>query len=311
MVAPLVRSVGRALGRPVGRRALAGVLRLIQVARPVRSVFLSAVLLLGASGGGAGAQMRPLDPVEWAPFHQDGGLVTVGGSVLFGQRAALLGSEGRLVEYGELVIAMRVDRVVIHVGGAPIRTFDQQTRYREPAEGVRPGDDSRSDAGTVWASTTVALGVDEGSDPSAARWAARFGVRLPTTDDVQGLERDETDFFVSLARRQDLGEWELSTELGASIFGVHGDRHAQTDPYQYQLALRRAVGAESAVRPYAELTGHVDTRTHGAPLGNDHLSELRLGAEIGARRFLNVAAIVGLATHSPDFGIRVRVGTVY
>ena len=252
--------------------------------------------------------MRPLDPIDWSGFAHPGGDVAVGAMALTGQRAALLGSEGRLLELGLLEMAFRFDRVLIHVVGSAARGFHPESRFAAPATGVRAGDDDRWDVGTVWASTTVALGVPEGKDPRDARWAVRFGVRLPTTDDVIGIERDETDFFASLGRRHRVGSWEVAGELGASIFGVHGERFAQTDPYQYALGARRV---DDAVRPYAELTGHYDTRTNGAPRGNEDLSELRLGVELGSKRFVDLQGIVGLARYSPDFGVRVRVGTAF
>ncbi|MDH3224837.1 MAG: hypothetical protein OEO23_14045 [Gemmatimonadota bacterium] len=252
--------------------------------------------------------MRPLDPIKWAAFSAPGGVASLGVTVLSGQRAALLGSKGRFLDLGVLDASFRFDRVLVSVGGSGTRRFTQQDRFSAPAPGVREGDDDRSDAGVVWASTTVALGVPEGESPRDARLAVRFGVRLPTTDDVQGIERDETDFFASVGGRHVRGAWELSGEVGAGIFGVYGERFAQTDPYHYAVGVRR-LGQRA--RPYAELTGHFDTRTNGAPRGNEDQSELRLGAEIGGLRWLDLHAIVGLAEYSPDFGVQVRVGTVF
>ncbi len=268
----------------------------------------AAFIVCVSSAHTVAAQMRPLDPIEWEAFSAPGGRASLGLAVLSGQRAALLGSKGRLLDLGMVSAAFRVDRVVITVLGSARRAFDQQERYSEPAEGVRPGDDDRSDAGTVTIATTVALGVPAGGDPGTASWAARFGVRLPTTDDREGLERDETDVFASVGGRHRTDAWELAGELGASIFGVHGNRFAQTDPYQYAAAVRM-LGRRA--RPYAHVTGHVDTRTHGPPRGNDNLSEVRVGAEIGGRRWIDAAAILGLSRHSPAWGVRVRAGIVW
>ncbi len=281
-------------------------LRFVGHVRRSAPLFLLTIALTTPAPGSA--QMRPLEPVDWQAFSASGGRASLGAAILAGQRAALLGSKGRLLDLGVVHASFRVDRVLITVGGSARRTFVQEERYSEPAEGVRAGDDDRSDSGTVSVSTTVALGIPAGANPGRAAWAVRFGVRLPTTDDVQGLERDETDVFASVAGRQRRGAWEVDGELGASIFGVQGDRFAQTDPYQYAGGVRWLGGS---ARPYARITGHVDTRTHGPPRGNENLSELRFGAEIGGSRWLDAEAIVGLARHSPAWGVRIRAGVTF
>lgn len=251
------------------------------------------------------AQMRPLDPIDWAGFDEQRGSVSIGGTVLSGQRAAFLGTEGRLVEVGAVEFAFRVDRLLLHVAASPYRRFTGSDRFDEPEVGVEPGAGTRVDAGTVVASTTVPLGGDGARRGRTQQFALRFGVRLPTTDDVVGLERDETDAFATVGTRRVIGAWDLAGEVGFGIFGVRSPDGGQTDPILYAASIRRT-GA--LLRPYAEWTGHHDTRANGAPRGNENLSEVRLGVELGTRWWVDAHAIAGLSTFSPEVGGRLRVG---
>lgn len=253
-------------------------------------------------------QLRPVEPIDWTGFEEERGSMSIGAMVLGGQRAALLGTEGRLVELGTLEFAVRVDRLLIHVRASPYRRFVQSARFddrfAEPAVGVERADGTRVDAGTVLVSTTLPLGRSGARDTGRQQFVVRFGMRLPTTDDVIGIERDETDVFLSVGTRRVVDAWDLAAEVGVAIFG-RATGEGQTDPILYGASIRRT-GA--AIRPYAEWIGHHDTRRGGAPRGNENLGEVRIGLRTGDRWWLDAHAIVGVAEFSPDVGGRVRLG---
>jgi hypothetical protein len=251
------------------------------------------------------AQLRPVDPIDWAGFEEARGSVALGGTLLSGQRAAFLGTAGRLVEVGALELTFRVDRLLLHVVASPYQRFTGSDRFAEPAVGVERRDGARVDAGSVVASTTVPLGGSGARTARAQQFALRFGMRLPTHDDAIGLERDETDVFATFGTRRVVGAWDVAGEVGFGIFGVRSPTGGQTDPILYAASIRRD-GA--LLRPYLEWTGHHDTRAQGAPRGNENLSEVRIGVEVGNRWWLDAQAIAGLSTFSPDAGGRVRVG---
>ena len=273
-------------------------------ARGVAVVWVALVALL-ARPTAVDAQLRPLEPIDWQGFEEERGSVSVGGTLLSGQRAAFLGTEGRLLEVGAMELTFRVDRLLLHVVASPYRRFTASDRFADPAVGVEPGEGARIDAGSVVATTTVPLGGPGARDAGRQHFALRFGMRLPTSNDVVGLERDETDVFATVGTRRVVGAWDLAAELGFGVFGVRSPDGGQTDPVLYAASVRRT-GA--VVRPYAEWTGHHDTRSVGAPRGNENLSEVRLGLEVGTRWWLDAHAIAGISTFSPDVGARLRVG---
>ncbi len=266
---------------------------------------LAALAAAGTSAFPAHAQLRPMEPIDWPGFEEERGSVSVGGTLLRGQRAAFLGTEGQFVEVGAVELTFRVDRLLLHVTAAPYRRFSGSIRFAEPALGVEQREGARIDAGSVVVSTTVPLGDSGARSAGRQHFAVRFGARLPTSDDVVGLERDETDVFATVGTRRVVGAWDLAGELGFGIFGVRSPDGGQTDPVLYALSIRRA---GSRVRPYAEWTGHHDTRALGAPRGNENLSEVRIGVELGSRWWLDAHAIAGISTFSPNLGGRIRLG---
>ena len=118
----------------------------------------------------------------------------VGGSLLQHQRASLAGTEGRLMEIGDLSATLRTGRVAIEVAGTAARVFDDRARWADTAGGAQLRFGRRVDSGDLTVSTAVRL--------NPATWPAlvvlRFGSRLPTSRHDKGLDREETDFLGTL-----------------------------------------------------------------------------------------------------------------
>lgn len=264
-----------------------------------RAALLVPFLLLAAP---AGAQLRPLDPFDWAALESAGGVrVEVGASRLSDQRASLAGTEGTLTEVGSFRAFFRTGRVVIEAGGTVQRLFDDERRFAPADEEVtEPGPD-RHDSGDYRIATIVRL--------TPQRWAPvgilRFGTRLPTTDNRVGLDRDAIDFFALLGGRAERAGASLAAEAGITINTTRESDFEQDDLLVYIL---RAEYERLPVVPSVTLTGQQIGTGHREIRGNESLSELRLGLRSGRNLWVRGEYVIGLADASPSGGLLVAAG---
>jgi hypothetical protein len=220
-----------------------------------------------------------------------------------GQRASLAGTKGLLIELGSFRATWGLGRVGVEFAGTALRLFDERSVFADPALDVVPAVGTRRrDVGDYRVSTVVQL-TPEHSRRGAA---LRFGVRLPTTDNLQGLDRDQTDFFAFLAGRVGHDALDVGGELGLGIFGTRDRWNEQVDPLLFALSARYDMGAARAV---LELAGHHDTRAGPDRRGNEDLGEARLGLEAGHARWIHVALVRGWTSSSPDLGVTFTLGT--
>ena len=129
-------------------------------------------------------------------------------------------------------------------------------------------------------------------------------MRLPTTDNSVGLERDQTDFFALMAGRYAAGRFAFAGELGMGVYGTRLAAIEQVDPVLYAFGVRVVDGP---VRPGLEVVGQWDTRPGSQLRGVEDLAELRASIEMGGHRSLTVSAIRGLSETSPDLGLRLTL----
>ena len=264
-----------------------------------------ALLLAGLLGAPRAleAQVRPLNPMGWSTFERPGGVFVMGSAFLAGQRISLAGAEGHLYDFGVFEVTWSYERIAIRIGGTLLRVFDERKVYAEPVTDTRPPDgSSRTGAGAIEVSTLIWL------TPPAAPVAVafRFGTRLPTTDNREGLGRDQADFFTTIGVRLRDGPWDLSVEGGAGINGTRDPAHEQIDPILFVGAARYDAGQ---VDPFLEFTGQHDPRSDRDRRGNENLGEVRLGVVIGSQRWLKVSLARGWTSTSPDLGITAQFGT--
>jgi hypothetical protein len=260
------------------------------------------VALLVFTRSPAGAQLRPLDPMDWDALTGRAVTVEIGGSYLSGQRASLAGTEGRLLEVGKYRIVWHIGRVALQASGTALWLYQDRTVFAQPLAEVLPRRGSeRKDVGDQKVTTMVEL-TPPGSKVAAA---LRFGVTLPTTDDLQGIGRDETDFFATVGGHTVLGPLDLGGGLGLGINGTRDPSHEQVDPMLFDFSAVYRIGEVAAT---LELAGQHDTRPGPDFRGNEDLGEARLGVRLGRTKWLSVQAVRGWTLASPNLGVVMALG---
>lgn len=268
---------------------------------------IAAVLALAAAP--LAAQLRPVDAIPWDEVGVPGATVRVGVGGYAGARAPLAGTRGSLIELGDLTATWSSGRVTLELGGAAWRVFSDDSSYAAPIAHAFPMDGRRRhDTGEHRLGTIVRFTPDAGPVDAVLR----FGARLPTTDNRQGLGRDQTDFYATMG-----GRWrgrgaggspELAGEAGVAILSTRLDKPEQVDDLMYSV---RCGWGSPAARVRLELVGQHDTRRAPELRGLEDLSEARLVGELGDRRRVRVALVRGLALASPAWGASVAAGASF
>ena len=274
--------------------------------RPTRAVTALAALAALGSNSPAAAQLRPLEPAAWQMLEPGRRAELVfGGAVLYGQRASLAGTEGRLLEAGNFAIRLRFDRIVLEGAGTLYRRLDDEVVITAPMVETHPVDgDGRSDTGDYRVSTIVRLNSLE--SPTVA--LLRFGTRLPTTNNREGLERDQTDFFALLGLGHTFSALRVGAEAGVGINGTRDPTYEQSDVAVYALTAEYGAGV---LQPTASFIGHFDGLKNGSARGSEDLKELRFGLQARGRAWrLHLQGIKGFETYSPDYGFAITLGWI-
>lgn len=262
-----------------------------------------AEMLLAAAP--AGAQLRPLEPIDFRSFNGAPVRAQIGFAAYADQHASLAGTRGTLWEIGDVRASIRTGRMIMEFGGTLQRLFKDQEVIAEPFGDARqptPGR-TRNDAGDYRVSTVLRLTPENG----ATLATLRFGTRLPTTDNRVGLDRDATDFFATLAGHRVLGAVGLAAEAGLSINGTRHPTYEQADVLVYAIT---ADWRNSPIAPWISVVGQQDFHDW-AVRGNEDLSELRAGVRIGHDRWINAVWVHGLTDSSPSYGVQVGLGAAF
>ncbi|MDB4951295.1 MAG: hypothetical protein JWM27_3944 [Gemmatimonadetes bacterium] len=266
---------------------------------------IAAWLALGVPAA-ARAQLRPVEPVEWRVFTSGRALeAEIGGSVLRGQRASLAGTQGDLVEAGTFRVAWRTGRVALEGAGTLQRFFHDRSRFApvDVLGDVSATGPRRHDSGDYRIQTVVRLTPDAWRSVGALR----FGTRLPTTDNTMGLDRDATDFFVTVGGRTTSGALAFTGDAGLGIFGTREPRFEQDDLLLYSAG----VSYESnALIPSITFVGQKHGSGHREIRGNEDLGEVRVGLRTGTRRWMRVEAVHGYERTSPRTGLIATAGVL-
>lgn len=289
---PLARARPRRGRRAAGR---------FSMSHPWSRSILLCGLALGAAVE-ADAQIRPLDPLAPGAGRCERCIeLEAGGAVFGGQRASLVGAEGRLVELGTVRLVWRLDRVAFEAAGTAWRRFDARRRFADPLGVVEDASvPVRSDVGDFRIATIVTVAETRG-----ASVLLRFGTRLPTTDDGVGLERDRTDFFATIGGRLARGGFAATIETGLGIQGTLESQYDQVDVWLYSAA---AEYQWRALTPGIALVGHTDGLRGPAVRGNENLAEVQTRVRVGRRRWVRLTVVRGLAPYSPRLGAAVTLG---
>ncbi|MGH7459410.1 MAG: hypothetical protein ACREMA_00075, partial [Longimicrobiales bacterium] len=212
------------------------------------------------------------------------------------QRASLAGAVGRLIELGEVRVLVRVGAVILEFAGTPQRFFQDDWVFAAPVGGARvaPANGQRHDSGDYRVGTVVRL------TPAEASWLTvlRFGARLPTTDNLVGLDRDQTDFYALVGTEHIKRRWRFAAELGLGIFGTRLSNFEQSDVLLYSGTLQYA---DNRLMPFVTVVGQDDFNDRHIR-GNEDLSEMRAGLRLGKARWMEAAFVYGLREYSPGAG---------
>ena len=249
------------------------------------------------------AQLRPLEPVDphvW--FDSTNARARLGAGWLNDQRASLAGTMGRLVELGDASLLVRTGRVVLEFGGTPQRWLSEESRFALPTGGAHAStsDNRRHDSGDYRVGTSVRLA----STSATVMPVLRFGARLPTTDNMVGLDRDATDFFALLGGVVKRDRFIASAEAGVGINGTRLPNYEQSDVLLYSITVQYDGGI---VRTMVVLVGQEDLKAR-VIRGNEDLGEARAGLRIGRSRWLEILGVLGYSTFSPSLGVIVAGG---
>jgi len=264
-----------------------------------------ATLVLASTPVVAFAQLRPLEPIPWRIF-EGANLVSAeaGASRLFDQRASLAGTSGTLTEIPNFSLAWRTGRVAIEAAGTGQRIYREDSRFAAAYPDVEPADEGkRHDSGDYRISTAIRVTPDI----FPVTGVLRFGTRLPTTDNTTGLDRDATDFFVTVGASGNRGSLYVSGESGLGIYGTRETRFEQDDLFLYALRAELRLGS---IVPGASVVGQQHGYAHSAIRGVENLSEGRFGFRIGDKHWVRLEAVKGLTTFSPSGGILLTAGLV-
>jgi hypothetical protein len=270
-----------------------------------KSLVMLAAAVAACPGSGAG-QLRPLEPMAWEVFDTGRSLAaTVGVGGYQEQRASLAGTEGRLLELPNFQLTWRSARIAVEASGTPLRFFEDRARFAEAFGGaLDQTGPHRHDSGDYRLATAVRLTPTHWSRTTAV---VRFGTRLPTTNNREGLDRDQTDFFGLVGGRLRTSRLRLAAETGVGIYGTRYVNFEQSDLWLYSASAELPLGA---LTPMASLLGQMDWSSGAQLRGNEDLSELRVGARLGSGLWLQAQLVKGLATFSPGWGAQLSVGVV-
>ena len=259
----------------------------------------SVVLILPEVGSG---QLRPIEPIPWDALASDGPMLRLGAGYHARARASLAGTQGALREIGVYTGTWTFGRVAIEVGGVVLRLFSDDSVYAPPIADARPATGKRRvDTGEHRVGAIVRL--TRASSP--ADLVLRFGTRLPTTDNVQGLGRDQTDFFGSLGGRARWGFIEVAGEAGIAILSTRLSHPEQVDALLYAA---RIGWSRDRFRIWAGAVGQHDTRRAAELRGIEDLAEARLVGELGDQRRIRITLVRGWTRESVGLGVVVEGG---
>jgi hypothetical protein len=262
----------------------------------------AALLLLLLVPAPAAAQLRPIPALPWDAVGAAGVAARVGIGWHHGARATLAGTRGTLLEIGDVTATWSAGRVALELGGTVLRVFTDRSTYAPPVAGARPADGARRrDTGEHRLGTIVR--VTPGASPVEA--VLRFGTRLPTTDNAQGLGRDQTDFYGTVGGRWRGAALELAGEAGVGILETRLERPEQVDVLLYAA---RAGWRRARARIWLEAVGQHDARRAAELRGLEDLSEARLVAELGADRWARLTLVRGMTFASPELGVVLEGG---
>jgi len=278
-----------------------------QTAPFARAVCALALLVCGASF--ARAQQRPLltEDVDIIPP----GSIRVEAGIDFMQDAKFpaSGLTGDLTRVGVIGINVGLSpNVQFQIEGVAQNFLSINSASPNPAipRQLAPGANSTNDTGDFRLSTKIKIRRETRNAPAVG---FQFGVELPNSNETRGIGLNQTNAFGLILLGKKFGrDGRLNTfgNVGIGIFTAPTLAFTQNDMLLYGVAGIFRINKQ--VNLAAEVNGRANTRSGGAPLGTEPLSEFRLGVQVKAAglRF-DAAGIKGLTDFSPRSGVTFGV----
>lgn len=148
------------------------------------------------------------------------------------------------------------------------------------------------------------------------KWPAvglKFGYTMPNTDQARGIGTNQINIFTKFIIQKKFGK-QAGKSPKANVFGNIGlgimnaplSNFTQNDVLLYGIA--GIFRLNDRINLATEINGRQNTRSGGAPLGTESMSQFRIGAQIKASglRF-DTAAIFGIGRFSPQSGVTFGV----
>ena len=255
------------------------------------------------------AQQRPLVTEDPETVGAGQILLEVGLDYVRDALYPVSGLEGHLLRAPLVGVSIGISSIAeLQFDGGVYNRLSINRRFPAPLAGmVTATGDMTSSVEDLVIGTKVRL-VPEGSSRPGV--ALRLATQLPNASNESGLGLDTSNFFASLVVAKTVESVRLVTNVGLGILGdpTRGDR--QNDVLTYGISFARAISQAGEV--VAEINGRVDTRSGTPPPGTDTRSILRFGTRytLGAVR-ADAAAIVGLTTRDPGFGVAAGLTYVF
>jgi hypothetical protein len=141
----------------------------------------------------------------------------------------------------------------------------------------------------------------------------KFGFQMPNTDQARGIGTNQINVFSKVLLQKRFGRTPGKTprfnvfgNIGLGIMTAPLERFTQNDLLLYGLA--GIFKVNERINIVSEVNGRLNTRSGGAPLGTESVSQFRVGTQIRASNLrFDTAAIFGLTKFSPRSGITFGV----
>ena len=141
----------------------------------------------------------------------------------------------------------------------------------------------------------------------------KFGFQMPNTDQARGIGTNQINIFSKILLQKRFGRVTGKTprvnvfgNIGLAIMTAPLERFTQNDMLLYGLA--GIFKVNDRINIVSEVNGRLNTRSGGAPLGTESVSQFRIGTQIRASNLrFDTAAIFGLTKYSPRTGVTFGV----
>jgi len=270
-----------------------------------------AILIGGVLAALSVAQQRPLltDDIDITPP----GSVSLGVGVDFFQNAKfpLSGLTGDLTRVADIRLRQGfASNVEIQIEGSIQNYLAINSQTIPPPIPLNISGNSTHDFGDFTMSAKIKLLSETSSRPAIG---LKFGYMMPTTDQAKGIGTNQINIYTKFIIQKKFGK-RAGRDPQANIFGNIGlgimtaplSSFTQNDVLLYGIA--GIFRVNDRINVATEINGRQNTRSGGAPLGTESMSQFRVGAQVKASglRF-DTAAIFGIGKFSPRSGVTFGV----